>query len=344
MALRLPHAARCAVCAILAGGVTVATGIAQPDPAPILAAARTALGGDQALESVKSFTVGGERARNLAGHRLTTMVEIACELPDKFVQEDNTVGTFVSSNRFGFNGDDLISQTYSELGGPITLSSGNETPEKIAARRKSAVSMRKTEFSKLMLALFAKDSSTYPLEFGEVSEAALPSGPADAIAVKRDGSVIVELYIDRATHRPVMISWLARPALDFSSREPIRPMSQTPGPVSPPTLPGAGPPTTPATQPQPGTVAVSGLPPLVNPTPAELEARAKLIQEQAKAIGSTLPLVEHRLVLSDVRDADGLHWPHKFTEYVEDAVIEEVKLGKFKINARINAGRFKVSK
>ena len=325
--------------------LAVTIGYAQPDPAAILAAARTALGGDQVLSSIKSFTVSGERARNFSGHRLTTMVEIACELPDKFVQEDNTVGTFASSNRFGFNGDDLISQTYSEFGPPpIQVSSGKEAPEEIAARRKSAVSMRKTEFSKLMLALFAKDSTTYPLEFGDVSEAALPSGPADAIEVKRDGSVILQLYIDRATHRPVMISWLARPTLDFSSREPLRPMSQTPGPVSPPTLPGVGPPTPPATQPQPGTVAVSGLPPLVNPTPAELEARAKLVQEQAKAFGLTLPLVEHRLVLSDMRDADGLHWPHKFTEYVEDTVIEEVKLGKFKINARINPGRFKVSK
>jgi hypothetical protein len=329
--------------ALCVGLLATATSRAQPDPAAIIAAARAALGGEQTLSNVKTFTVSGERARTLGGRPFTMMIEIACELPDKFVREETSVGTFTSSNRFGFNGDDLISHTYSEIGPPISTSTGKETPEAIAARRTSSVNLRKLEFSKLMLALFAKGSSTYPIELGDVADASLPSGAADAIDIKHGGSVILELYVDRATHVPVMISWVARAAVDFSSPDPVRPMSQTPGPVSP-TLPGANPSTPPATQPPPGTVAVTSLPPLVNPTPAELEARAKLLSEQMKAIGSTLPLVEHRLVLSDVRDADGLHWPHRFTEYVEGAVVEDLKLGKFKINTRINAGRFKVSK
>jgi|KBSMisStaDraftv2_1062788.scaffolds.fasta_scaffold131381_2 hypothetical protein len=335
---------RCLGLALVAAVLAVATGFAQPDPAAIIAAARAALGGDQILSNVKTFTVSGERARTLGGRPFTMMIEIACELPDKFVQEETSVGTFTSSNRFGFNGDDLISHTYSDIGPPITTSTGKETPEAIAARRKSSVNLRKLEFSKLMLALFAQGSSTYPIELGNVADASLPAGAADAIEVKHDGRVILELYVDRATHLPVMISWVARAAVDFSSRDPVRPMSQTPGPVSPPTLPGTNPSTPQATQPPPGTVAMPSLPPLVNPTPAELEARAKLLSEQMKAIGSTLPLVEHRLMLLDVRDADGLHWPHRFTEYVEGAVFEDVKLGKYKINARISSGRFKVSK
>jgi len=335
---------RCLGLALVAAGLAVATGFAQPDPAAIIAAARAALGGDQILSNVKTFTVSGERARTLGGRPFTMMIEIACELPDKFVQEETSVGTFTSSNRFGFNGDDLISHTYSDIGPPITTSTGKETPEAIAARRKSSVNLRKLEFSKLMLALFAQGSSTYPIELGNVGDASLPAGAADAIEVKHDGRVILELYVDRATHLPVMISWVARAAVEFSSRDPIRPMSQTPDPVSPPTLPGTNPSTPQATQPPPGTVAMPSPPPLVNPTPAELEARAKLLSEQMKAIGSTLPLVEHRLMLLDVRDGDGLHWPHRFTEYVEGAVFEDVKLGKYKINARISAGRFKVSK
>ena len=55
-------------------------------------------------------------------------------------------------------------------------------------------------------------------------------------------------------------------------------------------------------------------------------------------------LVGHRLVFSGVREADGLRWPHKVTDYVQDEVIDELKLGKVKINARVNPNRFKVSK
>src|SRR4249920_1754349 len=123
---------RCLGLALGAAVLAVATGFAQPDPAAIIAAARTALGGDQILSNVKTFTVSGERARTLGGRPFTMMIEVACELPDKFVQEETSVGTFTSANRFGFNGDDLISHTYSDLGPPITTSTGKETPEALA--------------------------------------------------------------------------------------------------------------------------------------------------------------------------------------------------------------------
>jgi hypothetical protein len=333
--------------ALVLGCVAAGTGRAQPDPAAILAAARAALGGDQALSAVKTFTVSGEHMRDLGGHRLTTMVDVACELPDKFVQEDNTVGPFESTRRAGFNGDDLISQTIApDAPGPVTINAapGNETPEQIAARRKSAVLMRKQEFARFTLALFARDFSSYPLQSTYLSQVPLHEGPADVIEVRGEGKFVVHLFIDATTHRPVLISWLTRAALDFASRAPLAPMSSQPGPVPAPSLPGVVPSQPAATQPPPGTVAVSGLPPLINPTPAELERRAKLVKEQADAIGASLPLVEHQLVLSDVREADGLRWPHKFTEYIESTVVEETKLGKFKINARIGPGKFKVSK
>jgi hypothetical protein len=55
-----------------------------------------------------------------------------------------------------------------------------------------------------------------------------------------------------------------------------------------------------------------------------------------------VPLVEHVLTLSDFRRADGLNWPHRFTERVNGEVLEDTKLGKFKLNGKIPAGTFGV--
>ena len=63
------------------------TGAAQApgrDPAPILAAAREALGGEKRLSAVKNFVATG-RTRQVRGDNLVPIeFEIAVELPDKF--------------------------------------------------------------------------------------------------------------------------------------------------------------------------------------------------------------------------------------------------------------------
>ena len=54
-----------------------------------------------------------------------------------------------------------------------------------------------------------------------------------------------------------------------------------------------------------------------------------------------LPLVEHSLSLTEYRVADGLNWPHRFVERVEGKVLEDLRLGKFKLNPRIPESKFK---
>lgn len=47
-------------------------------------------------------------------------------------------------------------------------------------------------------------------------------------------------------------------------------------------------------------------------------------------------LVEHRLYYSDFRTSDGLNWPHRFKEVVDGRVEVDTRLGKFRINPRID--------
>src|SRR5258708_37372829 len=59
-----------------------------PDAAPVLGAAREALGGEKKLSAVRSFTATG-RTRQLRGNNLVPIeFEINCELPDKCVRTD----------------------------------------------------------------------------------------------------------------------------------------------------------------------------------------------------------------------------------------------------------------
>jgi hypothetical protein len=51
-------------------------------------------------------------------------------------------------------------------------------------------------------------------------------------------------------------------------------------------------------------------------------------------------MVERRLSFSDFKLADGLNWPHRLKEVVDGEVITETRLGKYKINPKLDPKRF----
>jgi hypothetical protein len=95
--------ALCVVAGVLAEHLDTAA-----DAASILAAAREALGGDQKLAAVTSFSATG-RTRQLRGNNLVPIVfEMWCELPDKYVRKDEIPAQESDPTSSGFNGDSLI--------------------------------------------------------------------------------------------------------------------------------------------------------------------------------------------------------------------------------------------
>src|SRR5947209_17755264 len=79
-----------------------------PDAAKVLADARAALGGDDKLAAVKTFTATG-RTRQVRGNNLVPIeFEINCELPDKFVRKDEIPAQDTDPTTRGFSGDRLI--------------------------------------------------------------------------------------------------------------------------------------------------------------------------------------------------------------------------------------------
>jgi hypothetical protein len=56
------------------------------------------------------------------------------------------------------------------------------------------------------------------------------------------------------------------------------------------------------------------------------------------------PAVEHQLFFDGYKTADGYTWPHQLVEKIGGQVTSTIKLGKYKINPKINAKKFDPSR
>jgi hypothetical protein len=199
----------------------------QPDAPQVLAAARTALGGEKNLNAVKTFVANG-RTRQLRGNNLVPIeFEINCELPDRFVRKDEIPAQDTDVTVSGFSGDTLIQFPVPGAGrggpgrgpapdgrvaapagdGPGARGDGRGRggpPMNPAQQRLNAV---KQDFARLMLGVFASSFSGYPLTFkyGGVGEA--PEGKADVLDVTGPASFSARLVVQQDTHLPVMLMW-----------------------------------------------------------------------------------------------------------------------------------------
>lgn len=221
---------------VLAQPVTRATQAPPRDPAPILAAARAALGGEQRLTGVKNFVATG-RTRQVRGDNLVPIeFEIAVALPDKYVRKDEIPAQESGPTSTGFNGDELIqlpvptppaappAAAQGRTGGPPPA----PTQAQLDAARNARVAVVKQDFVRLTLGMFAASFSSYPLTFSYVGQAEAPQGKADVVEAKAPPNFSLRLFINSQTHLPIMVSWQQAPGRT--------------GPRGAPATPGAAPP------------------------------------------------------------------------------------------------------
>ncbi|HEX7793122.1 MAG TPA: hypothetical protein VF456_02165 [Vicinamibacterales bacterium] len=199
----------------------------QTDAPQVLAAARTALGGEKNLDAVKTFVANG-RTRQLRGNNLVPIeFEINCELPDRFVRKDEIPAQDTDVTVSGFSGDTLIQFPMPGAGrggpgrGPAPEGRGappsgdgraargdgggrGALPMNPAQQRLNAV---KQDFARLMLGVFATSFPTYPLTFKYAGIGEAPEGKADVLEVTGPGNFSARLVVQQDTHLPVMLMW-----------------------------------------------------------------------------------------------------------------------------------------
>ena len=166
----------------------------------VVSAAREALGGEQRLSAITSFTATG-RTRQLRGNNLVPIeFEINCELPGRFVRKDEIPAQDTDATVTGFSADQLI------LSPAPPNRAGGPAPEAAAPQRLVGA---KQDFARLMLGIFAASFSPYPLTFRYLAEGDAPEGKADILDVAGPANFSARLVVQRDTHLPVMLIWQA---------------------------------------------------------------------------------------------------------------------------------------
>ena len=79
-------------------------------------------------------------------------------------------------------------------------------------------------------------------------------------------------------------------------------------------------------------------------TPEEREKLMKQLEEQTKEAEAKRRVVEYRLFYGDYRAVDGVQVPHRLQRSIDGKPTEEVTFDKVKVNAKIDAKKFTVTK
>jgi hypothetical protein len=189
----------------------------------ILNAARAALGGGDALAKVQSATVTGSSRRVMGEREFSSDVTLDLLFPDKFKRtEEMSFGqggpsvTRVSA----VNGAEVWDDGTNRGGGGFMMrmggpgggpgapggpgGAGREPSEEERARFKQFQERRmKSERARYSLIWFLKSDA--PVTYGGVAEA--PDGKADVLEIKPEGAAPMKLFIDQASHKPLMLTY-----------------------------------------------------------------------------------------------------------------------------------------
>jgi hypothetical protein len=316
----------------------------------VLQDARAALGGEQKITAVKSFTATG-RTRRVQGDNLVPIeFEIAAELPDKYIRKDEIPAQESDPSTNGYNGDALVQVP------PPSPPAGREgapppPPAQFEAMLKQRATTFKQDFARLMLGMFASSYPAYPLTWRYIGQAEAPQGKAHVLEGTGPGNFTIRYFVNMETHLPVMVSWqaTARPAPARGGPPPpgaaahgAPPPGPPPTAASPPAgAPPAGAPSTPPAPPgspatPPAAPARGGPPPgMTSPVTGQAPPAP------GGARGGTTP-PENRLYFADYRDVDGLKLPFRLRRAVGADTTEETTFDRFRINPKIDPRRFEV--
>ena len=173
----------------------------------LLAQARAALGGETKLAKVQGLTASGALTRALPDRSLTGEITLDLQLPDKMLRTEsiNMMGDATMVTEFGLNGEKLLRNSRTIGGGPNMIIRMPGPPAAGSAAEAQGVRNVRAELARLSLALLLTSSPSIPLEFSYGGEAEAEEGKADILDAKRPNNFLAQLFLDKKTHRPLML-------------------------------------------------------------------------------------------------------------------------------------------
>ncbi len=183
-------------------------GLAQARTADsVMAAARTALGGDAKIAAVKTFIATG-RTRQVRGENLVPIeFEIQAELPDKYSRRDEFPAQDAGPVTSGFVGDALV-LIPRPVPPPPRPGMPAPPPQQQEMMLRARLMQSKQDFARLLLGMFAGTTPAFPVTYSYVGQAEAPQGKADVIDVKGPANFAARLFV-ADNGLPIMLSWQA---------------------------------------------------------------------------------------------------------------------------------------
>jgi hypothetical protein len=192
----------------LAGLVAQAGG--DTKAAALLTQARTALGGEQAIARVRSLSCAGTVQRLAGDRQIGGELTLELALPDKMLRTDSVSpmgdAALVVTDQ-GINGDTLLRNSKTLNTPPGMIIRMPPAPAHGSDAEAQALRNSRAEMARLTLALLVAAPGSMPLEFAYGGEAEAADGTADVINVKGPNSFVAQLFLDKSTHRPLMLAY-----------------------------------------------------------------------------------------------------------------------------------------
>ena len=176
--------------------------------AELIAQARAALGGEKNLNAVQGLTCAGSYARTLGDRQLSGDLTIELQLPDKMLRTEtsNPIGDMTIVLEQGVNGEKLL-RNQRTINGPPGAVIRMAPPPAGADAEAQAVRNARADMTRLVVALLLAPPPSMPLEYTYGGEAQADEGAADIVDAKGPGSFAIRIFLDRKSHRPLMLQY-----------------------------------------------------------------------------------------------------------------------------------------
>lgn len=195
---------------LLAASSYAARAAGDTKGAELLAQARAAIGGEKRVAAVKGLSCAGTIARDLGGRRVSGELTLDLQLPDKMLRTESISpmgdGALVVTEQ-GVNGDALLRRTSTRNAPPGLMIRTPPTPAAGSDAEAQALRNSRAELARMTLALLLSTPSTMPIDVTSAGEAESPDGKADVLDLKGPGSFAAQLFLDKTSHRPLMLMY-----------------------------------------------------------------------------------------------------------------------------------------
>ncbi|MEP6924618.1 MAG: hypothetical protein ABI954_09140 [Pyrinomonadaceae bacterium] len=316
----------------------------------LLQQARTAIGGDDAINAVNNLIGTGKishkiRTPDNQERTLEGDVEIALETTGRIhkkvkltFQGDSDGANPATGNvkKFIVENDKtmILRHPADESGEPgqELRVMGDEQGQKIIKRfDERNVRNQQNEFAQLMLGLLLKSSSSSQLVFNYLGEGDVDGTAAEIIEATGGDNLKTKLYLDKQSHLPLMVSYRGinpHPVFIFHSKDGATGNGQEVKKVIVVRTP-EGEKTVENTDDNKVFVRKTDKNVLINSA------------DDASLPFKTMEEVEIQIRFSDFRQEGGLMLPHKLTQYVNGQLDETTTIESYEINAANLSERFK---